>query len=126
MDAFNTAKLSNEGVELALYLPDGTKTDEFLVVRGMDSKAFRSAQARANRERVDIAKDKDLSPEDQATKAAEVNTRLVASLVADWSFSQECNDVNKMKFLQDAPQIQRQVDVFAEKHSNFFTKPPQD
>ena len=126
MDAFNVAKLSNEGVKLALTLPDGTATDEFLIVCGADSKAFRNLMARVNRDKLKILNQ---TKEDQAEVArliADIDRELVASLITDWSFTEPCDKANVCKFLADSPQIQAQVDAFAGNRANFFVKPPQD
>lgn len=125
MAAFNVVAMSNDGVKLPLRLPDGTVTEEFLVVRGADSKTFRNQQARANREKVKLAKKQNLDPAQVARQNADIDRRLVASLVVDWSFDEECNEVNVAKFLADAPQIQGQIDLFAGDRANFFKKPPQ-
>jgi hypothetical protein len=43
MDAFYTRQKANEGIQLPLFLPDGTKTDHWIRIRGIDSDAFRIA-----------------------------------------------------------------------------------
>lgn len=126
IDAFNVVKMSNDGVKLFLHLPDGTKTDEFLVVRGADSKIFRNHQARANREKVKLAKKQGQDPAQLARQHADIDRRLVATLISDWSFEAECTEENVAKFLADAPQVQTQIDIFAGDRTNFFKKPPQD
>lgn len=127
MDAFNVTKLSNEGVKLSLMLPDGTPTEEFLVVGGADSKAFRNQVARMNRDMLKIFKrTKEQDPAEFARLTADSNRELVAALVLDWSFTEPCDKVNICKFLADAPQIQKAVDDFAGIRANFFVKPSQD
>ena len=126
MAAFNVVTMSNDGVKLFLHLPDGTKTDEFLVVRGADSKVFRNHQARANREKIKLTKKQNIDPAQLAREHADVDRRLVATLVADWSFEGKCDEETIVKFLSDAPQVQTQIDLFAGDRSNFFKKPPQD
>ena len=126
MGAFNLVKKSNDGVKMPLTLPDGTATDEFIVVRGADSTLFRGAKAKCNRELLkNLKKIKD-DPEKQEKVQTEATRNLVAALVADWSFPEECNAVNVAKFLADAPQVQEQIDMFADTRTNFFVKPPQD
>ena len=129
MDAFDTTTKSNEGIKMPLFLPDGTETDQFLVLHGVDSTAFRCAQSRSNREILSIAKklkDKKLSDEKAAQARRENTTKLVASLVFGWSFPDPCNEKNVVSFLEKAPQVQEGVDQFAGDRSNFFVKPPQD
>jgi hypothetical protein len=43
MGAFYTRQKANEGIQLPLFLPDGTKTDHWIRIRGIDSDAFRIA-----------------------------------------------------------------------------------
>lgn len=126
MEAFNVVKLSNEGVKMPLSLPDGTKTAEYLVVRGADSKEFRTHLSKANREKVKVAKLNTKDPAAADRKLAEINRELVATLVAGWSFPVECDKAHVVQFLADSPQIQKQVDDFAGNQANFFVRPPED
>lgn len=135
MAAFNVADLSNEGVKMPLFLPDGTETTQYLLVGGGDSKAFKAAQARANRDLLRLAQAKQVNKkkrqeanegEDVAQDAREreaIIQRQVAALVVGWSFPEECTPENVLNFLQSAPQIQQQVDEFAGDRANFFAKP---
>ena len=125
MGAFNVRDMSNAGVKVPLTLPDGTETDEFLIVRGVDSAAIRDASARGNLKRLEIAKVKDMPPEFRAGAEEDITRDVVVSLIAGWSFGTECNEENVDKFLLDAPQILKQVNIFAADRSNFFKKPPQ-
>ena len=45
MSAFFTRDRANEGIELPLYLPNGRKSEHWLRVLGVDSDAFRLAEA---------------------------------------------------------------------------------
>lgn len=127
MEAFNVVELSIEGVRVPLSLPDGAPTEEFFIVHGADTKEFRALKAKADRKALDAIKALgNKKPEEMAKIQEEVKTELVASLVKDWSFEQECTHANVVVFLQTAPQIQTQVDMFAGDRSNFFTKPPKD
>lgn len=126
MGAFNTAKLSNEGVKMPIRLPDGTETNEFLVVLGADSKAFRGAKAKADRDKLEALKAlNNKQPAKVATIQADITRELVASLVVGWSFDEPCDKANVNKFLSDSPQIQEQIDLFAGGRANFFAVPPQ-
>jgi len=125
MSDFGIARKANEGVKLPLALPDGTETDHYLVVRGADSARFRGARAKYNRELVKSLKTCKDDPERQERLESETRLKMVASLVADWSFPEDCNELNVCKFLADAPPIEEQVDSFAGVRSNFFVKPPQ-
>ena len=44
MDAFFTRGKANEGVQLPLYLPDGSKSEHWVRILGVDSDIFRAAE----------------------------------------------------------------------------------
>ena len=69
MESFSTRENANEGIELPLLLPDGTKTEHWLRIRGVDADGFRKAEARSKRKMLEIAAEKDLDKRD-----AEVRT----------------------------------------------------
>lgn len=121
MSAFNVSQKSNDGVKVPLTLPDGTETDEFLVLLGADSKVFLAARAVANRDAVELSKSKD-APAAIAKKRDEINRRLVASLVVGWSFGDAPTESEVVGFFADAPQVQEMVDLFAGDRGNFFEK----
>ena len=115
MEAFDTLSKQNGGVKMPLFLPDGTETDQFLVLRGADSKAFRCAQARSNRGLLTIAtrlKDKKIDEEEASLERIENSRTLVASLVLDWSFEKDCDEENVVEFLRKAPQVKESIDLF--------------
>ena len=127
MEAFNVVKKSNEGVTLPLSLPDGTKTDEYLVVLGADSQKFQEAVSIAYSEKAKLRTsidDEKISVDDAAKQTEEINRRMVSALVIDWSFDETCNGTNVCKFFHDAPQIQDAVNLYAGDRSNFFDLPP--
>lgn len=130
IEDFNIVDPSEKGINITLCLPDGTETEHFLTVRGADSPTFRKAQARNNRERLALLKVKDKAKEmdaaDRAMRESGLQDQLVASLVADWSFPQECTIENVAAFFAKSPQIREQVDLFAGERANFFNKPSTD
>ena len=129
MSAFGVLKKSNEGVKLPLFLPDGTETQEFLKIKGADSKEFKTAKSQANREYLDIAdllKDKKITQEEAEERDEKVHTKLLATLVCGWSFEPECTHSNVVDFFENSPQIKKEVNLAAADRANFFEKPPQD
>ena len=52
------------------------------------------------------------------------NLVLISSVVASWSFAEECTPENVSAFFENSPQVQLQVDNFAGTRANFFAKPP--
>lgn len=120
MNDFHTREAANNGIEVPLFLPDGTKSEHFLVVRGIDSDEFRQADAETKRNAVLLS-----GIEGEAERnefIADSKRTLIASLIADWSFEEECTPQNIKSFLKNAPQIADQVDTVAAKRSLFFGK----
>lgn len=118
MGDFYTRERANEGIKLPLALPDGTETEHYLVIRGIDSDAFRTAEAEAKRKAMQLA-----ALEDDTTRAVAMENErnvLVASLVSGWSFESECTLESVREFLREAPQISDQIDQIATKRSLFF------
>jgi hypothetical protein len=118
MKEFFTREPANEGVKLPLTLPDGTPTEHYISVRGVDSDAFRIAEAEQRRKAVSIA-----SIEDDAARLAAINEsriEMIASLVIGWSFPEDCSKKNILNFLREAPQIADQIDTVAGRRSLFF------
>ena len=114
---FYTREAANAGVRVPLFRPDGTPTEHWLLVRGIDSDAWHAAQA-ASRQRMMAAasspeKIKQLDPEEERVV-------LVASLVAGWSVPEEATPDAVKKFLREAPQIIAEVDRIASNRARFF------
>lgn len=118
MDQFFTADAANEGVKLPLTNATGGETDHYLVVLGVDSDVFRRADAKAKRDAFRLAAIED--EEERITAVTKAQTELVACLVSDWSFDQECTHENVVAFLNKAPQIAAQIDTVAGDRRLFF------
>ena len=88
MEAFFTRERANEGVEVPLYTPDGTKSQHWVRIRGVDSDAFREAEANSKREAFRVASIEDTVERAKAIQDAKLN--LIAALVISWSFEKEC------------------------------------
>ena len=121
MEEFFTRQRANEGIEFPLDLPDGTPTAHRIRIRGVDSDAFRSAQADSNRRLAELAFKKDKAALD-AIDTENERVRLLASLVVSWTFSQPCTPDNVVRLLQEAPQLATQIDRIASKRALFFVK----
>lgn len=120
MSLFFTREAANEGIKLPLYLPDGTESEHYLVVRGTDSDVFRKAEMQAKRSAATIAQLE--SADDRSEMIAKEETKLIASLIAEWSFSTEMTQANVVKFLTEAPQIAEEVNRTAAQRGRFFKK----
>ena len=120
MDEFFTRERANEGIKLPLTLPGGGKTEHWLKLRGIDSDAFREAEDDSRRVAMVAAQLKDKG--EQKAMLREEKLNLVAALVIDWSFDQECTLENVRKFLQEAPQIADDINKVCARRSLFFGK----
>lgn len=120
MEAFFTRERANEGIEIPLYLPDGTKTEHWLRIRGVDSDHFRLAEAESKRDAMRVAMIED--PLERAKAIADAKLNLIAALVISWSFEKECTLENVKEFFRQAPQIADAVDQVASKRALFFAK----
>lgn len=118
MEAFFTREKASLGVKLPLYAPTGEKTEHWLRIRGIDSDEFRAAEADARRDAMRVAAIEDL--EERRLAIQDAQRALIATLVIDWSFDQECVHDNVMKFFREAPQIQDAVDKAASRRALFF------
>lgn len=120
MQEFFTRQIANEGIRLPLVLPDGSPSEHWLQVRGMDSDEFHTAEMIAKREAAMIA---DIpSDEERAVAVNDAQNTLIAALIADWSFPTDCTKENVKNFLREAPQIADEVNRLAAKRSLFFKK----
>ncbi|UHC82257.1 hypothetical protein LS633_28385 [Pseudomonas sp. NIBR-H-19] len=79
-------------------------------------QTFKQISHDALGEVMQIAMAGDKSAVDQLSKTLGRNrkARLVASLIADWSFDAECSEQEKIKFLVRAPRLRRQIERVSE------------
>lgn len=120
MDAFFTRSIANEGVELPLYRPDGSKSEHWVRIRGVDSDYFRTADAESRRDAFRIAQIDDLTARAEAIDESKRN--LVAALVISWSFDRPCTPMEVSAFFREAPQIMDAIDMAASRRAVFFGK----
>jgi hypothetical protein len=118
MDEFFTRGKANEGVKLPLYRPDGTKSDHWVRIRGVDSDIFRTAEAESRRDAFRVAAIEDIKERGAAITASK--RRLIASLVVEWSFDKPCDVDSVEEFFIEAPQIMDAIDIAASKRALFF------
>jgi len=124
MDAFFTRQRANEGIKLPLALPDGTDTEHYICIRGVDSDAFKSAESNQKRLMLQLlsSSDKVLDTGEIEAATREGQLSILAALVISWSFDQECSLDNVKQFLREAPQIAQQIDKIASRRKLFFKK----
>lgn len=122
MADFYTRDKANEGRKLPLYAPDGSPTDDWLLVRHIWSDAFQKAEDAAQREAretiMGMGDDPDPDAVAEATRAARI--KLLSALVAAWSFDEECTPEAVAAFLDRAPQIADAIDKAAADGKRFF------
>lgn len=118
MQEFHTRKKANEGKKVPLYLPDGTPSEHWLKIKGIDSDDFRKAEAAGKRQAIEIAKIEDV--EERANAVRDTELTCIAALIADWSFEEECTSEKVVEFLREAPQIADMVNRYAARRADFF------
>jgi hypothetical protein len=123
MDAFKTREASNTGIRVALRLPTGQETDQWMQILGFDSDAFQEAADEGRRRRLEAAakSGKDGAPESRPAQR-EDGIRLTAAAVGAWSFEAPCTLDNVAAFLRDAPHIVEQIDAVVFNRAAFFAE----
>lgn len=117
-ESFFTREKANEGVKLPLSLPDGTPTDFWIRIYGVDSDSYREANAKFKRQLIKVAA---LETEEEREKAFEDLERgLRAALIHSWNLPREFTPENCYKLLKEAPQIADEVDRLSARRKLFF------
>lgn len=126
MQQFFTREKANDGAKMPLQLPDGTETKYWLLVRGIDSDAFRKANAAANQRLLHITEEEEKDPGKVEAIKEECKLSLIVALIAGWSFDMPCTEENVASFLKEAPYIRDGVDRFAANRKLFFKMQSED
>lgn len=124
LEDFFTAEKAEKGVRLELVSPTGAETEHWIEIQGVDSKAYRRAHVKMQRQlakNVTLFKD-DLVALDEANELAVTET--IASVVSNWSFELECSFDNVVNLLTNAPQIETEIDKLINNRNRFFAMPP--
>ncbi len=115
---FFTRTQSNAGAKLVLEDPlTGQPSNESLLVRGLESDRFREALAAKHRRNLEILT---LPEAEQEAASMDAEYDLYVSLVAGWSFEEECSPEAVKQLFIEAPQIKLAVDRFAGNRANFL------
>ena len=125
MKQFYTRAKANAGKKMNLTMPDGSASEHWVRVYGMDSDVFRAAQADQNRKTLELSDQKDSGEisEDEAEKQFEKSRiLLLASAIIEWSFDSTCEEDAKIEFLTEAPQIANAINMFIGSRKAFFGK----
>ena len=117
---FYVRQRAEEGRRVDLSNPDGTPSGHWMVVRSVLSsqyeEAFKQISRAALGEVMQIASAGDKAAIALMTKTLRRNrkARLVASLIADWSFDCDCSEQEKTRLLVSAPRLRRQIEKVSE------------
>lgn len=103
----------SEGVKLPLYDKNGKKTDQWLCIRSMYSDEFRASMEQQTA----------ALKRDPTSDVAELELAAQITLVASWSFDEECSPENIKAFLEQAPHIADRIDKAAGNNALFFPTP---
>ena len=128
MEEFFTRQKANEGIRFPLEHPDGSPSDHWLTILGVDSDAFRNAERDQKRKFVSLKANMDAieNPDEKEKFLLDVQTEMeidiLASLVSGWSFDKPCTFENVRTFLKEAPQIADAINEVSAKRRVFFTK----
>lgn len=118
IEVFYTRNKANEGIKLPLVLPTGERTEHWLQVRGVDSDAFRGANADTQRAALNLGRIE--NEEERKAATVEAQVRLMASLISGWSFDTPCTPEAVETLLREAPQIMDAVDKVVSNRAIFF------
>lgn len=120
MESFYTRRKANEGIKVPLSLPGGAETEDYLIIRGIDSDAFRDADTLARSQALLIVEIENKAERVSLMKESRLD--ILTSLIASWSFEEECTPETVRTMLIEAPQIADAVDRVAAKRASFFGK----
>ena len=112
---FFSKEAANAGKRVALTEPNGKKTDEWILVAGRDSDAYRKSEADYRKKITEaVAKGEDI-PDDGDTLLA----RTVACVLG-WSLEDEFTPENVKELLVNAPYIRDEIDTVIFSRERFF------
>lgn len=118
MELFMTGKQHSEAKKLKLYAPDGTETEHYLMLIGIDSKVMRRKKKDLFTEVASNIKEKTFDADMQDKFSLD----LLSTAVTGWSFKEECTFDKVREFLDNSPSILEAVDVFINESENYFEK----
>lgn len=123
----DTVSASNEGAELAIYAPDGEKTDIVIRLAGVDSDVYRKASRKQRDKRLQNLQKRGK----QKLTSAELDEEGIALLAActlGWENLEEngqpleCTRENAERLYHDYPDVRQQVDAFIGDRANFLAQ----
>src|SRR6056297_336863 len=118
MEKFFTREVSQEGKKIPLSYPDGSESPHWVVLRGIDSDAYKTAFAKERTYLLGLQEDGDI--DDGTYEASKI--RLLSSCIASWSFDDDPTPENVAKFFKEAPQVTDRLDRLIGDRKFFFAK----
>ena len=116
MKQFFTREVAQEGKRIPLSRPDGTETEHWLTLQGIDSDSFRDAFADERKVLLEKGADGEVGERDMT----ESRNRMLSKLVPSWSFDLPCTPENVKAFLTESPQIAEKLNALAADRRYFF------
>lgn len=124
IEDYKTAQRAQDAIKMFLVLPDGTRTDDYLMVVGTESTEFRGAKYVQEQRALEISRLKTVEERMAAVEDARVS--VLAACVKGWSFNVEFSEAAAKELLAGAPYLADSVDTFISRRANFFAKPSTD
>lgn len=131
---FFTRAKANEGIKIELKYPDGTPTDFWIRVRGVDSDAYKKAIAEMRARAMELFGSEDAGSKKKIKDMSQGEIHedellnIHVALVADWNIEDDngkplpCTPEEIKKFLREAPQIADQINEVSTRRKLFFGK----
>lgn len=111
---FHSRVKHEEGITVPLLLPDGTVTEESVVLMGRDSRVFRKAQA-DYRDRMMSARSEE-KPFDSHVEGV----KLTASAIKSWTLEEALTVESAVDLLNNAPYLLDKLDEVLYDAKRFF------
>lgn len=119
---FYTRSGANEGCKMPLKDPSGKPTEEWLMVRGVESDAYIEKRNDIWRKMAEEQSVKDDKGKEDTNSYKKYTVPLLACLVTGWSFKTKFTEKGATDLLINAPYIRDQLDIFSAKKENFLKK----
>lgn len=116
---YNLNDKSGATQELAFTFPGEGPTGIVLHIRSQYSKEFREADSRATRQISSLTVSQNGAPIDPEL-LDHIELGIFASLVAGWTFEEECTPENVIEFLAANPHTKDEINKLAARDSLFF------
>lgn len=112
---FYSREAANAGKRVALTEPNGKPTDEWILVAGRDSDAYRKSEADYRKKIADAVANGDAVPNDGDA----LLDRTIACVIG-WSLEDELTPENVKDLLVNAPYIRDEIDAVIYSRARFF------